>query len=99
MATNNHDANISYLVIGVGLGLVAGLLLAPRAGEEMRRQLRSGANEGLDYLAAEAEKLGAGAERWVASSKNLLEQLRIRIGRARKQVESTAAQSADSPQA
>jgi gas vesicle protein len=95
MASNHHDANISYLVIGVGLGVLAGLLLAPRAGEETRRQLRSGANEGLDYLAAEAEKLGAGAERWVAGSKNLMEQLRTWMGRARRQAESVPAQSAE----
>ena len=95
MRTNSHEVNLSYLVIGVGLGLIAGLLWAPRAGPEMRQQMRRGANDGLDYLAAEAEKIGAGADRWIASSKNLLEQLRGWVSRARKRQEATFAQPAE----
>lgn len=87
MTTNNHDPSISLLVIGIGLGLLAGFLWAPRPGAEMRRRLRSGADDGLDYLTAEADKLSAGAEQWVASSKNLLDQLRELTKRARKRGE------------
>jgi gas vesicle protein len=88
MRTNSHEANLSYLVIGVGLGLIAGLLWAPRPGPEMRQQMRRGANDGLDYLAA-------GADRWIASSKNLLEQLRGWVSGARKRQEATFAQPAE----
>lgn len=95
MRTNSNEANLSYLVIGVGLGLIAGLLWAPRAGTEMRQQMRRGANDGLDYLATEAEKFAAGADRWITSSKNLLEQVRAWVSRARKRQEATFAQSAE----
>jgi len=95
MRTNSNEANLSYLVIGVGLGLIAGLLWAPRAGTEMRQQMRRGANDGLDYLTTEAEKFGAGADRWIASSKSLLEQLRAWVSRARKRQEATFVQSAE----
>jgi gas vesicle protein len=95
MKTNSNEANLSYLVIGVGLGLIAGLLWAPRAGTEMRQQMRRGANDSFDYLATEAEKFGVGADRWIASSKNLLEQLRAWVSRARKRQEATFAQPAE----
>jgi gas vesicle protein len=38
------------LAVGVVLGLVAGLLLAPRAGDEMRRQLRDKAQDSVDQI-------------------------------------------------
>ncbi|MCL8207683.1 MAG: YtxH domain-containing protein [Actinomycetia bacterium] len=38
------------LAVGVVLGLVAGLLLAPRAGDEMRRQLRNKAQDSVDQI-------------------------------------------------
>lgn len=38
------------LAVGVVLGLVAGLLLAPRAGEEMRRQLKTKAQDSVDQI-------------------------------------------------
>ena len=53
-ATQEHG--VPYLIIGVGLGLLAGLLWAPRAGKEMRDELRRGADE--------AQKVRVGAEHW-----------------------------------
>ena len=94
MKTNSNEANLSYLVIGVGLGLIAGLLWAPRAGHGNAPANAPGANDGLDYLTTEAEQFGAGADRWIASSKNLLEQLRAWVSRARKRQEATFAQPA-----
>ncbi|HEX2931482.1 MAG TPA: YtxH domain-containing protein [Candidatus Binatia bacterium] len=93
MSTNNNDGSVSLFVIGVGLGLLAGLLWAPRPGAEMRRRIRRGADEGLDYLTAEADKLSANADQWVASSKSLVDQLRTWVGRARKRGETTFTES------
>jgi gas vesicle protein len=58
------ESGITYLVIGLGLGLMAGLLWAPRLGEEMREELRRGANSGLDYVTEEADRLRAEGNRW-----------------------------------
>ena len=49
--------------------MVAGLLLAPRSGEEMREDIRRRTNEGVDYLNQQAEKLRDGAEKVVTKSK------------------------------
>jgi gas vesicle protein len=61
-----QEHGFPYLIIGVGLGLLAGFLWAPRAGKEMRGELRRGADEGLVFLTHEAEKARAGADRWFA---------------------------------
>jgi len=61
-----QEPGFPYLVIGLGLGLMAGLLWAPRPGREMREELRRGADGGLDYLNKETEKIRAGAGHWFA---------------------------------
>jgi len=66
-ATQEHG--FPFLIIGVGLGLLVGFLWAPRAGNETRDELRRGADEGLDVLTKEAEKVRAGIHRWFAGMK------------------------------
>ncbi len=65
----NHES-VTYLVIGLGLGLLAGLLWAPRRGHEMREELRRGAGSGLGYLNEEADKLRAEAGHWLTKFRN-----------------------------
>jgi hypothetical protein len=67
MKTKN-DAGITYLVIGVGLGLAVGFLLA-RSRAETWEELRRGASDGLDYLSQESEKVRAGADEFVGKAK------------------------------
>jgi hypothetical protein len=67
MKTKN-DAGIPYLVIGVGLGLVVGFLLA-RSRAETWEELRRGASDGLDYLSRESEKVRAGADEFVGKAR------------------------------
>jgi gas vesicle protein len=66
----NHESGVTYLVIGLGLGLLAGLLWAPRRGHEMREELRRGAGSGLGYLNEEADKLRAEAGHWLTKVRN-----------------------------
>ena len=66
-ATQEHG--LPFLIIGVGLGLLAGFLWAPRAGKATRDELRRGADGGLDILTKEAEKVRTGADRWLAGMK------------------------------
>jgi gas vesicle protein len=51
------DNKLSYFFLGLGLGVVAGVLFAPKSGEETRDFLMSKANEGAELAkrsAAEA---------------------------------------------
>jgi gas vesicle protein len=69
MIRNDKFSSFPYLLIGIGIGIVAGLLLAPRSGEETRQDVRLRANEALDYLNHQAEKLRDGAEKVVSKGK------------------------------
>jgi gas vesicle protein len=60
-----NDNGLSYLLIGLGFGLLAGLLWAPRRGEELRDELRRGAGSGLDYLTKQTQKTRSEADRWL----------------------------------
>jgi gas vesicle protein len=51
------DNKLSYFFLGLGLGVVAGVLFAPKSGAETRDFLVSKANEGADLAKRRAEEL------------------------------------------
>jgi gas vesicle protein len=51
------DNKLSYFFLGLGLGVAAGVLFAPKSGAETRQFLRSKAEEGTDYVKQRAEDL------------------------------------------
>ena len=44
------DSKLSYFFLGLGLGVAAGVLFAPKSGAETRAFLRDKAEEGADYV-------------------------------------------------
>ena len=69
MYRNDEIASLPYLLIGLGIGMVAGLMLAPRSGEELREDIRRRSHEGADYLNQQAEKFRESAEKVVNKGK------------------------------
>ena len=57
---------LSSFVVGAGLGLLAGLLWAPRPGKDIREQLQRGADDDVAYLREEAGKVRASADSWLS---------------------------------
>ena len=51
-----QNSGITYFVVGLGIGVAVGLLMAPRSGEETRQFLRSKADEGTDFLRTKADE-------------------------------------------
>jgi gas vesicle protein len=51
------DSKLSYFFLGLGLGVAAGVLFAPKSGAETRDFLRSKADEGTDYVKRRADEL------------------------------------------
>lgn len=51
-----QTSGIGYFLLGLGVGVAAGILWAPRPGEETRQLLADKANEGADYLRAQTEQ-------------------------------------------
>jgi len=75
-----HERGLAYLITGVSLGLLAGLLWAPRRGRETREELRRGATGELDRLREEAGKARAEAERWFGRMKEQFRKYRNPAG-------------------
>jgi gas vesicle protein len=68
----NGESKFPYFLVGMALGAIAGLLLAPSAGEETRKYLRERSAKGLDTLNRQAGKLREGAEGMVQRGKEIM---------------------------
>jgi gas vesicle protein len=51
-------SGFGYFLLGLGIGVAAGILWAPRAGDETRQLIADKAGEGADYLKARAQEGG-----------------------------------------
>jgi gas vesicle protein len=49
-------SGFGYFLLGLGLGVAAGVLWAPRSGDETRQLLADKAGEGADYLKSRTEE-------------------------------------------
>ena len=67
----NGESKFPYFLVGMGLGAIAGLLFAPRSGEETRKYLRERSTKGLDTLNQQAGKLRESAEGMVQKGKEI----------------------------
>jgi gas vesicle protein len=47
---SNIGTAITFLLIGLGAGALAGLLLAPKTGKQMRRDLKRGYDDAIDTV-------------------------------------------------
>jgi gas vesicle protein len=68
----NCESKFPYFLVGMALGAIAGLLLAPSAGEETRKYLRERSAKGLDTLNRQAGKLRESAEGMVQKGKEIM---------------------------
>ena len=53
----DEDSKLSFFFLGLGLGVAAGILFAPKSGAETRDFLLSKANEGADFAKRRAQEL------------------------------------------
>jgi len=67
------DSKISYFFLGLGLGVAAGILFAPKSGSETREFLLSKVNEGADYARRRAQDVRESAEDVVERSKSTVQ--------------------------
>lgn len=49
-------SGFGYFLLGLGIGVAAGILWAPKSGEETRQLISDKAGEGADYLKARAQE-------------------------------------------
>ncbi|MBV8053492.1 MAG: YtxH domain-containing protein [Acidobacteriaceae bacterium] len=72
---SDKDGNsFVWFLAGLGLGAVAGILYAPRAGSETREALRSKAEEGRDFMRERARQAREQAGDWAERGRDILNQ-------------------------
>ena len=72
----------TYFGIGAALGAAAAVLLAPKSGPEMRKVLRSKAEEGTDYLGSRATDARDTAAEAIHRGKKVIKQNAENLGAA-----------------
>ena len=50
MAEENNRQGLVWLLAGIGIGALVGILYAPKSGHETREDIARGAREGSEYL-------------------------------------------------
>lgn len=72
---SDRDGNsFVWFIAGLGLGALAGVLYAPRAGSETRDALRSRAEEGREFVRNRAREAREQAEGWVDRGREVVNQ-------------------------
>src|SRR5437660_11600336 len=67
----NGGSKVSYLIVGLGIGALVGILFAPKSGEETRDFLAEKADEGGKYAQRKARELKERAEDLIEKSKEV----------------------------
>jgi gas vesicle protein len=61
------------LCIGLGVGALVGILLAPKSGEETRDDIVDGVTDGVEEIRARSAKVARGARRFANEAKERLD--------------------------
>lgn len=72
--SDNSSNSFLWFLAGLGVGAVAGVLYAPRSGNETREALRSKAEEGREYMRSRAQEARSQANDWVDRGRDVLNQ-------------------------
>jgi gas vesicle protein len=67
----NHP--VVTLCIGLGVGALVGILLAPKSGEETRDEIADGVTDGVEKIRARGSEVARGARRFVNETKERLD--------------------------
>ena len=70
--TTNSESKVSYLLVGLGLGAVGGLMAALLVRKETREIIRDSSRKSLDYLNQQAGKIRESADVIVQQGKKLM---------------------------
>jgi gas vesicle protein len=99
---SDRDGNsIVWFLAGLGIGAVAGVLYAPRSGDETRQALRSRAEEGREFVRDRARQAREQAAGWADRGREVLnqqkEQFRSAYEAGRQAYQETTASEGSGP--
>ena len=72
--SDRDGSSLIWFVAGLGLGAAAGILYAPRSGNETREQLRARAEEGREYVKNRAREAREQAAQWADKGRDVVSQ-------------------------
>ena len=84
--SSNVGTAITFLLIGLGAGALMGMLLAPKTGKQLRRDLRKGYEEARDNFGEWAEDAKDRVRDAAARGAEFAEDLRDRVEPFRKAI-------------
>lgn len=73
---------MNNFLLGLGIGITVGVLFAPKAGEETRKQLTDKASEGTDYLYKQGQQVRDTAADLVEKGRSVLQDQKDRLTNA-----------------
>jgi gas vesicle protein len=76
--SSNFGTALTFLLIGLGVGAAAGLLLAPKAGKQVRRDLRRSYEDALDTISDWTDEAKDRFEEAVEKGADFAEELRAK---------------------
>ena len=72
--SDRDGSSLIWFLAGLGLGAAAGILYAPRSGNETREQLRARAEEGREYVKNRAREVREQAAQWADKGRDVVSQ-------------------------
>jgi gas vesicle protein len=78
-SSGNFGTAVTFLLIGLGAGAVVGMLFAPKAGRQMRRDLRRGYDNARETLDDWKENAKDFAEDAIGRGSDIADDLRDRV--------------------
>jgi len=70
MKSGSPLSSMTWLVAGVGIGALAGLLLAPQSGEDTRKWISTQYKSGIDTVNSKVQQTTQRVGDWIDESKN-----------------------------
>ncbi len=75
---SNIGTAVSFLLIGLGVGAALGLLLAPKSGKQMRRDLRRSYEDALDTISEWTDEAKERFDEAIEKGADFTEELRAK---------------------
>jgi gas vesicle protein len=72
--SDRDGSSLVWFLAGLGVGAVAGILYAPRSGNETREVLRTRAEEGREYVRNRARDAREQASQWADKGRDVVTQ-------------------------
>jgi gas vesicle protein len=91
----DDDSKLSYFFLGLGLGVAAGILFAPKSGIETREFLLSKASDGADYAKEQANELNEYAKKQAAELNEFARKQAADLKRQAADLKETAAEQVE----